>query len=77
MGDERAVWQDVVWVGAAAVFAGLTVRYTWDIARLVVEARTWGEAAPLVVVGVVIVAAGVWLTLRSWRRTRWGGPRGG
>ncbi len=72
MGEQPQLWQDVVWGGAAVVFVVLTVSYTWDIAVLVVDAPAAAEAVPLVIVGLVVVAAGAWLTRGAWRRTRWG-----
>lgn len=72
MDEQPEAWRDVVWGGAAVVFVVLTVRYTRDIVLLVLDAPSAVDAAPIVIVGVVVVAAGVWLTRGAWQRTRWG-----
>jgi hypothetical protein len=67
--------RDVLWLLIAGAFAGLTVRYLWDIAALLVEGPPARDAVLLVVVGAVIALAGIWLTLGAWRRTRWARSR--
>lgn len=75
--EDRPTPRDLAWLVAAAVFAGFTGRYLWDIATLIATGE--GDTRDLVlllVVGAVIAVGGIWLTLGAWRRTRWGRPEG-
>lgn len=75
--EDRPTPRDLAWLVAAAVVAGFTGRYLWDIATLIATGE--GDTRDLVlllVVGAVIAVGGIWLTLGAWRRTRWGRPEG-